>query len=219
MQHSLVCIIKLELHIYIPNFSHMFNFCNELFASSSYLLLSLITGLNSLQSGLHKQQMKDLFVELCLTVPVRLSSLLPYLPMLMDPLVSALNGSQTLISQVWRNVWWPLINIVCTRSCLLNLKQTPSVHMTLQISFLLVNVIHEKFRYVQYTLHFAVCSADSVRRLSLDCLWLIFVITFSTAMLKCWLFHFDHAKSEHMWLGKCNIFAKCWMQTKLEREL
>ena len=44
--------------------------------------------------------MKDLFVELCLTVPVRLSSLLPYLPMLMDPLVSALNGSQTLISQV-----------------------------------------------------------------------------------------------------------------------
>ena len=59
-----------------------------------------IVGLNSLQSGLHKQQMKDLFVELCLTVPVRLSSLLPYLPMLMDPLVSALNGSQTLISQV-----------------------------------------------------------------------------------------------------------------------
>ena len=40
--------------------------------------------------------MKDLFVELCLTVPVRLSSLLPYLPMLMDPLVSALNGSQVM---------------------------------------------------------------------------------------------------------------------------
>ena len=58
------------------------------------------TGLNGLQSGLHKQHMKDLFVELCLTVPVRLSSLLPYLPMLMDPLVSALNGSQTLVSQV-----------------------------------------------------------------------------------------------------------------------
>ena len=39
-------------------------------------------------------------MELCLTVPVRLSSLLPYLPMLMDPLVSALNGSHTLVSQV-----------------------------------------------------------------------------------------------------------------------
>lgn len=63
-------------------------------------LFALFSGLNSLQSGLHKQHMKDLFVELCLTVPVRLSSLLPYLPMLMDPLVSALNGSQTLISQV-----------------------------------------------------------------------------------------------------------------------
>lgn len=63
-------------------------------------LCLLYPGLNSLQSGLHRQHMKDLFVELCLTVPVRLSSLLPYLPMLMDPLVSALNGSQTLINQV-----------------------------------------------------------------------------------------------------------------------
>ena len=57
-----------------------------------------------LQSGLHKQHMKDLFVELCLTVPVRLSSLLPYLPMLMDPLVSALNGSPTLVSQGLRTL-------------------------------------------------------------------------------------------------------------------
>nr|XP_036678194.1 transcription-associated protein 1 isoform X5 [Drosophila suzukii] len=63
------------------------------------LLPNLLEGLNRLQSGYHKQHMRDLFVELCLTVPVRLSSLLPYLPMLMDPLVSALNGSPTLISQ------------------------------------------------------------------------------------------------------------------------
>lgn len=68
------------------------------------LLPSLLQGLNSLQSGLHKQHMKDLFVELCLTVPVRLSSLLPYLPMLMDPLVSALNGTQTLVSQGLRTL-------------------------------------------------------------------------------------------------------------------
>lgn len=52
------------------------------------LLPNLLGGLNRLQSGCHKQHMKDLFVELCLTVPVRLSSLLPFLPMLMDPLVS-----------------------------------------------------------------------------------------------------------------------------------
>lgn len=68
------------------------------------LLPNLLQGLNSLQSGLHKQHMKDLYVELCFTVPVRLSSLLPYLPMLMDPLVSALNGSQTLVSQGLRTL-------------------------------------------------------------------------------------------------------------------
>lgn len=71
-------------------------YCKHLFA--------ILLGLNMLQSGLHKQHMKDLFVELCLTVPVRLSSLLPYLPMLMDPLVSALNGSQTLVSQGLRTL-------------------------------------------------------------------------------------------------------------------
>ncbi|XP_037947653.1 transcription-associated protein 1 isoform X2 [Teleopsis dalmanni] len=68
------------------------------------LLPNLLEGLNRLQSGFHKQHMKDLFVELCLTVPVRLSSLLPYLPMLMDPLVSALNGSPTLVSQGLRTL-------------------------------------------------------------------------------------------------------------------
>ena len=34
--------------------------------------ISSIEGLNNLQSGIHRQYMKDLFVELCLTVPVRL---------------------------------------------------------------------------------------------------------------------------------------------------
>ena len=77
---------------------------DQLYQEFLPLLPSLLQGLNSLQSGLHKQHMKDLFVELCLTVPVRLSSLLPYLPMLMDPLVSALNGSQTLVSQGLRTL-------------------------------------------------------------------------------------------------------------------
>lgn len=68
------------------------------------LLPNLLGGLNRLQSGCHKQHMKDLFVELCLTVPVRLSSLLPFLPMLMDPLVSALNGSPMLVTQGLRTL-------------------------------------------------------------------------------------------------------------------
>lgn len=56
--------------------------------------------LNRLQATTVREQMRELFVELCLTVPVRLSSLLPYLPLLMDPLVCALNGSPTLLQQV-----------------------------------------------------------------------------------------------------------------------
>lgn len=64
------------------------------------LFLNLLKYLNSLQSGLHRQDMKDLTVELCLTLPVRLSLLLPHLNLLMDPLVSALNGSPSLIIQV-----------------------------------------------------------------------------------------------------------------------
>uniref|UniRef100_A0A1B0C5U1 Uncharacterized protein n=1 Tax=Glossina palpalis gambiensis TaxID=67801 RepID=A0A1B0C5U1_9MUSC len=43
--------------------------------------------------------MKDLFVESCVTVPARLSSFLPYLPMLMDALISSLYGSNALESQ------------------------------------------------------------------------------------------------------------------------
>ncbi|XP_044463478.1 transformation/transcription domain-associated protein-like isoform X2 [Mangifera indica] len=42
--------------------------------------------------------MGDLLLELCLTLPARLSSLLPYLPRLMKPLVLCLNGGDELVS-------------------------------------------------------------------------------------------------------------------------
>ncbi|KAG0495758.1 hypothetical protein HPP92_000449 [Vanilla planifolia] len=42
--------------------------------------------------------MRDLVLELCLTLPARLSSLLPHLPRLMKPLVLALKGSGDLVS-------------------------------------------------------------------------------------------------------------------------
>ncbi|XP_065321247.1 transformation/transcription domain-associated protein-like [Gordionus sp. m RMFG-2023] len=58
---------------------------NQTNSSSSYH-----NNLNNIRSP---GQLSDLFVELCLTVPVRLSSLLPHLPLLMDPLVLALNTS------------------------------------------------------------------------------------------------------------------------------
>lgn len=44
------------------------------------------------------EDMRDLLLELCLSLPARLSSLLPYLPRLMKPLVSCLNGSDDLVS-------------------------------------------------------------------------------------------------------------------------
>lgn len=44
------------------------------------------------------EDMRDLLLELCLTLPARLSSLLPYLPRLMKPLVLCLKGSDDLVS-------------------------------------------------------------------------------------------------------------------------
>lgn len=63
------------------------------------LLPTILQQLNRLQNAAHRQMVHELFVELCLTVPVRLSSLLPHLPLLMDPLVSALQGSPGLVQQ------------------------------------------------------------------------------------------------------------------------
>ncbi|CAI4222469.1 unnamed protein product [Auanema sp. JU1783] len=68
------------------------------------LLPNLLQFLNMLQSCPHRQPMRELFLELCLTVPVRLSSLLPYLPLLMDPLVCALSGSSSLVQQGLRTL-------------------------------------------------------------------------------------------------------------------
>ena len=47
---------------------------------------------------------RDLFVELTLTVPVRLTNLLPYLSYLMKPLVHALSAGPDLISQGLRTL-------------------------------------------------------------------------------------------------------------------
>lgn len=44
------------------------------------------------------EDMRDLVIELCLTLPARLSSLLPHLTRLMKPLVLALKGSDELVS-------------------------------------------------------------------------------------------------------------------------
>jgi transformation/transcription domain-associated protein len=63
------------------------------------LLQVLLETLNSLLFCSHVPQRRELFVELCLTVPVRLSVLLPHLSYLMRPLVIALKAGPELVSQ------------------------------------------------------------------------------------------------------------------------
>ncbi|XP_008795100.2 transformation/transcription domain-associated protein-like [Phoenix dactylifera] len=65
------------------------------------LIPSLQPCLNMLLSMLEGptgEDMRDLVLELCLTLPARLSSLLPHIPHLMKPLVLALKGSDDLVS-------------------------------------------------------------------------------------------------------------------------
>ena len=67
------------------------------------LLEVLLTNLNSLLDAAERSK-RDLFVELCLTVPVRLSVLLPFLSHLMKPLVLSLQAGPDLVSQGLRTL-------------------------------------------------------------------------------------------------------------------
>lgn len=77
---------------------------DQLYEEVFPLLCILLESLNNLLANTHKQHMKELFVELCLTVPVRLSVLIPYLSYLMKPLVIALKAGPELVSQGLRTL-------------------------------------------------------------------------------------------------------------------
>ena len=68
------------------------------------LLEMLLDVLNNLLMAARKPAERDLYVELCLTVPARLSNLLPHLSFLMRPLVVALRAGQDLVSQGLRTL-------------------------------------------------------------------------------------------------------------------
>ena len=68
------------------------------------LMQNALESLNSLMESARKPVERDLYAELCLTFPVRLSVLLPYLSYLMKPLVHALYGPPTLVSQALRTL-------------------------------------------------------------------------------------------------------------------
>ncbi|RCK57773.1 Transcription-associated protein 1 [Candida viswanathii] len=63
------------------------------------ILPVLLENLNKMIANARRPYERDIYVELCLTVPVRLSVLVPHLNYLTRPLVYALNGSQELVSQ------------------------------------------------------------------------------------------------------------------------
>ncbi|KAI0434650.1 FAT domain-containing protein [Xylaria sp. FL1042] len=68
------------------------------------LLEMLLDVLNNLLMAARKQAERDLYVELCLTVPARLSNLLPHLSFLMRPLVVALRSGTDLVGQGLRTL-------------------------------------------------------------------------------------------------------------------
>lgn len=68
------------------------------------LLEMLLEVLNNLLSAARKPSERDLFVELSLTVPARLSNLLPHLSYLMRPLVVALRAGSDLVGQGLRTL-------------------------------------------------------------------------------------------------------------------
>jgi transformation/transcription domain-associated protein len=68
------------------------------------LLEMLLEVLNNLLMAARKPADRDLYVELCLTVPARLSNLLPHLSFLMRPLVIALRAGSDLVGQGLRTL-------------------------------------------------------------------------------------------------------------------
>ena len=68
------------------------------------LLEMLLEVLNNLLTAARKPQERHLYVELCLTVPARLSNLLPHLSYLMRPLVVALRADSDLVGQGLRTL-------------------------------------------------------------------------------------------------------------------
>ncbi|AET37560.1 histone acetyltransferase TRA1 Ecym_1325 [Eremothecium cymbalariae DBVPG len=76
----------------------------NLYRSIKPILQVLLQSLNRMILTARRPHERDLYVELCLTVPVRLSVLAPYLHYLMRPLVYALQGFPELITQGLRTL-------------------------------------------------------------------------------------------------------------------
>ncbi|CAI6565895.1 BBF_HP2_G0024530.mRNA.1.CDS.1 [Saccharomyces cerevisiae] len=76
----------------------------NLYRSIKPILQVLLQSLNQMILTARLPHERELYVELCITVPVRLSVLAPYLPFLMKPLVFALQQYPDLVSQGLRTL-------------------------------------------------------------------------------------------------------------------
>ena len=76
----------------------------NLYRSIKPILQVLLQALNEMILTARRPHERELYVELCITVPVRLSVLAPYLPYLMRPLVYSLQGYPELIAQGLRTL-------------------------------------------------------------------------------------------------------------------
>lgn len=76
----------------------------NLYRSIKPILQVLLQSLNNMILSARLPHERELYVELCITVPVRLSVLAPYLPYLMQPLVYALSEYPELVSQGLRTL-------------------------------------------------------------------------------------------------------------------
>lgn len=64
------------------------------------LMSGLLEGLNRLHHSAHSQPMRDLFIELALTLPIRMSTQLPFMRMVIKPLVTALDSTESVDPRV-----------------------------------------------------------------------------------------------------------------------
>ncbi|CAH8511956.1 unnamed protein product, partial [Dicrocoelium dendriticum] len=95
MQH---CITATEPTAYLTLLRMLFRSIgggahDKLYREFFPLLPEMLTTLNRLLRSPHRANARDLLGELCVIVPVRLSTLLPYLSLLMEPLIYVLNCS------------------------------------------------------------------------------------------------------------------------------
>lgn len=72
----------------------------------------MLETLTKLQNSAPSSQLRDIYVELALTIPVRLSSLLPSLRTLMKPLVVALESGTELVNNGLRTLELCLDNLM-----------------------------------------------------------------------------------------------------------